>query len=52
MKHSSRLSDLRKFIKKDSDSRKEIKDLTDSVVIIAGDHGIGKSTVLLRVPKN
>ncbi|MDR1139077.1 MAG: NACHT domain-containing protein [Rickettsiales bacterium] len=44
LKHSSRLSDLREFIIKDS--RKKIEDLTDSVVIIAGDPGIGKSTVL------
>jgi|GEM_PF-2848768 len=45
LKRSNRLSDLRKFIDIE-DSRKKIKDLTDSVVIIAGDPGIGKSTVL------
>lgn len=44
LKHSSRLSDLCKFMK--NVSRKKIKDLTDSFVIIAGAPGIGKSTVL------
>ncbi|GFT87148.1 NACHT domain-containing protein [Nephila pilipes] len=44
LKHSSRLFDLRKFGIKDP--KKKMKDLTDSTVIIAGDPGIGKSTVL------